>query len=121
MSKINIDDIKPGYTLGHADAAILREELQHACNVSFDSLRDAVAEMTGGIPLEWQNDDKGHQPVPFMNFNSLKRIVDKFCKSRFEVDLEHVGYICCEGDYLDSEEVIEAIKQAGGTVKRGDL
>ena len=45
---------------------------------TFDDLRDAVAEMTGGIPYQWPNSDKGHQPVPFMNFNSLGRIVDKF-------------------------------------------
>lgn len=37
------------------------------------------------------------------------------------VDLEHVAYIHSEGDYLDSQEVIEAIEKAGGTVKRGDL
>lgn len=46
--------------------------------VTFDELRDAVAEVTGGIPLDWPNTEKGHQAVPFMNFNSLGRIVDKF-------------------------------------------
>lgn len=46
--------------------------------VSFDDLRDAVAEMTGGMPLEWSSSEKGYHAVPFMNFNSLARIVDKF-------------------------------------------
>lgn len=45
---------------------------------TFDDLRDAVAEMTGGIPQQWTGGDKGHQAVPFMNFNTLGRIVDKF-------------------------------------------
>ncbi|SLK12901.1 hypothetical protein SAMN03159434_109188 [Enterobacter sp. NFR05] len=47
--------------------------------VSFDELRDAVAEMTGVSPMEWrEGDSKGHQEVPFINFNSLSRIVEKF-------------------------------------------
>lgn len=48
--------------------------------VSFDDLRDAVAEMSGGLPMEWDWPDlsKGHQAVPFINFNSLSRIVEKF-------------------------------------------
>ncbi|THD47191.1 hypothetical protein ERD95_15275, partial [Enterobacteriaceae bacterium ML5] len=47
--------------------------------VSMDGLRDAVAEMSGGFPLEWEkNDSKGHHAVPFINFNSLHRIVTKF-------------------------------------------
>lgn len=46
--------------------------------VSFDALRDAVAEMTGGPAMEWCDAYKGHQPVPFINFNSLSRIVEKF-------------------------------------------
>lgn len=53
-------------------------EQQQGNKVTFDSLRDAVAEMTGGIPLEWQSSEKGHHAVPFINFNSLARIVDKF-------------------------------------------
>lgn len=46
--------------------------------VSFDELRDAVAEMSGGRPVEWEFGCKGHQAVPFINFNSLSRIVEKF-------------------------------------------
>lgn len=47
--------------------------------VAFDELRNAVAEMTGGRPMDWRDGvSKGHQEVPFMNFNSLVRIVDKF-------------------------------------------
>ncbi|WP_233630752.1 hypothetical protein [Citrobacter amalonaticus] len=46
--------------------------------VSFDDLRDAVAEVSGGPAMEWSDIYKGHQVVPFINFNSLARIVDKF-------------------------------------------
>ena len=46
--------------------------------VSFDDLRDAVAEVSGAPAMEWSDIYKGHQPVPFINFNSLARIVDKF-------------------------------------------
>lgn len=47
--------------------------------VSFDELRDAVAEMTGSRPMQWrEGDHKGHQVVSFINFNSLSRIVEKF-------------------------------------------
>ena len=46
--------------------------------VSFDELRDAVAEVSGAPAMEWSDIYKGHQAVPFINFNSLARIVDKF-------------------------------------------
>lgn len=46
--------------------------------VTFDDLRDAVAEVTGGQAMQWSDIYKGHQAVPFINFNSLARIVDKF-------------------------------------------
>ncbi|WP_268055663.1 MULTISPECIES: hypothetical protein [unclassified Citrobacter] len=46
--------------------------------VPFDALRDAVAEVSGGPVMEWSDIYKGHQAVPFINFNSLSRIVDKF-------------------------------------------
>lgn len=46
--------------------------------VSFDALRDAVAEVSGTPAMEWSDIYKGHQAVPFINFNSLARIVDKF-------------------------------------------
>ncbi|HGD3770129.1 TPA: hypothetical protein ACI4K4_000202 [Enterobacter hormaechei] len=46
--------------------------------VSFDDLRDAVAEVSGGPAMEWSEIYKGHQAVPFINFNSQARIVDKF-------------------------------------------
>ena len=50
--------------------------------VSFDALRDAVAEVSGGAAMEWSDIYKGHQAVPFINFNSLARIVDKFRTSQ---------------------------------------
>ena len=46
--------------------------------VSFDALRDAVTEVSGAPAMEWSDIYKGHQAVPFINFNSLARIVDKF-------------------------------------------
>lgn len=47
--------------------------------VSFDELNAAVAEVTGCKPHAWNGHVyKGHQPVPFMNYNSLVRIVDKY-------------------------------------------
>ena len=65
-----------GYYTHPAPVPAVKDE-QEA--VSFDALRDAVAEMTGGRPKEWREGvSKGHQDVPFMNFNSLGRIVDKF-------------------------------------------
>ncbi|EOG7023728.1 hypothetical protein ACV8TO_06000 [Citrobacter freundii] len=46
---------------------------------SFDKLNAAVAEVTGGNQHAWDaNIYKGHQAVPFMNYNSLARIVDKY-------------------------------------------
>ncbi|MBD3125356.1 hypothetical protein [Citrobacter braakii] len=50
--------------------------------VPFDALRDAVAEVSGGPVMEWRDIYKGHQAVPFINFNSLARIVDKFRTSQ---------------------------------------
>ncbi|GKW24354.1 hypothetical protein PEC311524_19480 [Pectobacterium carotovorum subsp. carotovorum] len=53
-------------------------------SATFDEIRDVVAEMTGGIPVTWRDGlKKGHHEVPFMNFNSLGRIVDKFRASTF--------------------------------------
>ncbi|MFV9180706.1 hypothetical protein [Serratia marcescens] len=47
--------------------------------VAFDVLADAVKEVTGGIRVEFAIDTyKGHQPVPFMNFTSLSRVVEMF-------------------------------------------
>lgn len=47
--------------------------------VSFDALNAAVAEVTGGSQHAWDAEIyKGHHPVPFMNYNSLARIVDKY-------------------------------------------
>jgi hypothetical protein len=47
--------------------------------VGFDELADAVKEVTGGIRMEFAPGTfKGHQPVPFMNFTSLSRVVEMF-------------------------------------------
>lgn len=76
------DDIPFG--LDDDDAKILKVLKQtlaslEADPVSFDELNAAVAEVTGSNQHAWDaNIYKGHQAVPFMNYNSLSRIVDKF-------------------------------------------
>lgn len=63
-----------------ADELIAIRELKgDQVPVTMDALRDAVAEMSG-VPLEWKASlkVKGHQGVPFIDFNSLYRIVTKF-------------------------------------------
>lgn len=56
-----------------------RRKADSADPVSFDELNAAVAEVTGGNQHAWDaNIYKGHQEVPFMNYNSLARIVDKY-------------------------------------------
>lgn len=69
----------------HAQLAMWLRELQErretdsAEPVSFDELNAAVAEVTGCNPHAWDASIyKGHQAVPFMNYNSLARIVDKY-------------------------------------------
>lgn len=64
--------------------------------VSFDELNAAVAEVTGGNPHIWDaRIYKGHQEVPFINYNSLSRIVEKFritsqtAQERDQVRREH--------------------------------
>lgn len=58
--------------------------------VTMDALRDAVAEMSGGLPIEWEKgDSKGHHAVPFINFNSLHRIVTKFTTPQKLSDLSY--------------------------------
>ncbi len=67
------------------DTAVALRELQErrkadsAEPVSFDELNAAVAEVTGCSMHAWNASIyKGHQAVPFMNYNSLARIVDKY-------------------------------------------
>ena len=56
-----------------------RRKADSAEPVSFDELNAAVAEVTGGNQHAWNSGIyKGHQAVPFMNYNSLARIVDKY-------------------------------------------
>ncbi len=55
--------------------------------VTFDELADAVKYVTGGIRIEFDPKfDKGHQAVPFMNFNSLSRIVEMFRAAGYPVE-----------------------------------
>ncbi|MGT3344662.1 ead/Ea22-like family protein [Yersinia enterocolitica] len=47
--------------------------------ISFDELADRVQFVTGGIRMSFDPlNCKGHQIVPFMNFNSLLRIVEMY-------------------------------------------
>lgn len=56
--------------------------------ISFDELNEAIAEVTGSNLMAWNgNIDKGHQQVPFMNFNSLSRIVEKFRNQSQKVEV----------------------------------
>lgn len=72
--------------------------------VTMDSLRDAVAEMSGGLPMEWkEGNDKGHHAVPFINFNSLHRIVTKFTTPQPD-HTEQDGWIKCSERMPEIEE-----------------
>ena len=70
--------------------------------VPFDALRDAVAEVSGGPAMEWGDIYKGHQAVPFINFNSLARIVDKYRVPQPAKRLELAGwqFKSVNGDWL---------------------
>lgn len=71
--------------------------------VSFDALRDAVAEVSGAPAMEWSDIYKGHQAVPFINFNSLARIVDKFCSAMLQgAEPVTMAYKLPELRYLDT-------------------
>lgn len=67
--------------------------------VSFDELMAAVSEVTG-VKREFDTTpDKCHQIVPFMNFNSLSRIVEMFRKAqpvsepyKLEIDMDDADH-----------------------------
>ncbi|WP_201878754.1 hypothetical protein [Pectobacterium carotovorum] len=85
-------------------------------SATFDEIRDTVAEMTGGIPVTWcEGQKKGHHEVPFMNFNSLARIVDKFRASTFN----HAGDLLTQPYAVPDEVVYEEReeKAAGWSTK----
>ncbi|EOD9036592.1 DUF551 domain-containing protein [Enterobacter hormaechei] len=88
--------------------------------VSFDALRDAVAEVSGAPAMEWSDIYKGHQAVPFINFNSLARIVDKFRAAMLR-GAEPVttayklpeGWVACSERMPDDEEDVLCFGQYG--------
>lgn len=94
--------------------------------VSMDALRDTVAEMSGGLPMLWKEGcDKGHHAVPFINFNSLHRLVTKFTAPQKLVVLQRK----VEAKFIDDFErgciqgyndAIDDIEAAGGVVKGGE-
>lgn len=109
--------------------------------VSFDALRDAVAEVSGGAAMEWSDIYKGHQAVPFINFNSLARIVDKYRAAppasvsvpTFDEWLEIRGnkplgwvkdamresYDACRAAMLDNRATVESRNHAACSPKNG--
>ncbi|EAV6568912.1 TPA: hypothetical protein N3J09_000865 [Salmonella enterica subsp. enterica serovar Panama] len=69
-------EIVPFYTA--PPAPVVPEAMQQE-PVSFDVLNETVAEVTGGNLHSWNFAlYKGHHQVPFINYNSLSRIVEKF-------------------------------------------
>lgn len=87
--------------------------------VSFDDLRDAVAEVSGGPAMEWSEIYKGHQAVPFINFNSLARIVDKFRAAppapvSVPDAMDDQGGVCCEVSYADGWNTCRAAMLKAG-------
>ena len=112
----------------HAQLATWLRELQErrkadsADPVSFDELNAAVAEVTGGNQHAWNaNIYKGHQEVPFMNYNSLARIVDKYrvpqpapvvVPDGLRLALSNAGIAAPESDEMlsaKSEKLIQAL------------
>jgi len=80
--------------------------------VTMDALRDAVAEMSGGLPIEWHEcNDKGHRAVPFINFNSLHRIVTKFTAPQKSVVRLNSSAV------MSRSYVVKRIEAAGCTVE----
>ena len=87
--------------------------------VSFNDLRDAVAEVSGGLVMEWGNIYKGHQVVPFINFNSLARIVDKFRVAPLapEVPEEWQQWIADVAEYLEGGLEADGELEAEGSIE----
>ncbi|WP_421531999.1 hypothetical protein [Lelliottia amnigena] len=82
---------------------------------SFDDLRDAVAEVSGGNAMVWSDIYKGHQAVPFINFNSLVRIVEKFRTALpapvVPDEMDDAGGVCCEVSFADGWSACRAAMQ----------
>jgi len=123
------------------DMRLAREELAELRGeqepVTMDDLRDAVAEMSGGLPMEWrETTSKGHQGVPFINFNSLHRIVSKFTRQPKPVvvklpaalmpAIHNSGELFMtpdnleQGGYLNRDDVTLVLRAAGIVVKDGE-
>ena len=103
--------------------------------VSFDELNAAVAEVTGCNQHAWNaNIYKGHQAVPFMNYNSLARIVDKYrvpkpASEREQIRREHAAW--SQATFGDvgpvgplkhlSKEALEAAAEPGDLSEWADM
>lgn len=104
-------------------------------SVSFDELNAAVAEVTGCNQHAWNaNIYKGHQAVPFMNYNSLARIVDKYrvpqpASEREQIRREHA--VWSQATFGDvgpvgplkhlSKEALEAAAEPGDLSEWADM
>ena len=81
-------------------------------SVSFDELNAAVAEVTGGNQHAWDaNIYKGHQEVPFMNYNSLARIVDKYRVPQPAPVVQPVMFINGDISASDAEKLAAVIRE----------
>lgn len=103
--------------------------------VSFDELNAAVAEVTGCSMHAWDASIyKGHQAVPFMNYNSLARIVDKYrvpqpASEREQIRREHA--VWSQATFGDvgpvgplkhlSKEALEAAAEPGDLSEWADM
>ncbi|HHC8945984.1 TPA: hypothetical protein ACN217_003417 [Yersinia enterocolitica] len=72
-------DVKDLRERAEAAEAALSAANEKPKPISFDELADRVQFVTGGIRMSFDLlNCKGHQIVPFMNFNSLSRIVEMY-------------------------------------------
>lgn len=72
---------------------------EHREYISFDTLMAAVSEVTGAKSEFDATPEKCYQAVPFMNFNSLSRIVEMFRKAqpvsepyKLEIDMDDADH-----------------------------
>ncbi len=73
-----VDGLIPAQKLAAAEAALSAAN-EKPKPISFDELAERVKFVTEGIRMEFDPQFyKGHQAVPFMNFNSLSRIVEMY-------------------------------------------
>lgn len=89
-----------------------RRNAEKSVPVSFDILNAAVAEVTGGNQQSWNpNLYKGHQAVPFINYNSLSRIVERFRTTSFGLMDKFEQHVLAAGLLDDNSVTIRECKE----------